>query len=170
MTWATTAAYIALAVAAAGAAVSYDSGQRQLYATSKAAYDNQVAQNKQLDEQRSQIGKQAANDETERRRAAQVEQGKLRVITGESGALGISSDNLMEDSAFQAGSDIATIDSNKVSAMKQTDFTAMSNYNQNTSMVNSAASKAPTLVGTGLQIAGNTATTSLRYKDELGMK
>lgn len=167
MTWATTAAYIAIAVAAAGAAVSYDSGQRQLYATSKAAYDNQVLQNKQLEEQRAQIAKQSANDETERRRAAQVEQGKLRVITGESGALGLSAQNLMEDSAFQEGSDISTIESNKLSAMKQTDFTGMANYNQNTSMVNQASTKAPTLVGTGLQIAGSTATTGLRYKEQL---
>lgn len=149
MTWAATAAAI---IAAMGVAVSYDQGQRQVYATSKAAYDNQVIQNKQLEEQRQQIAKQAANDETERNRAAQIESGKLRVITGESGALGLTADTLQQDSQFQLGSDIATIEANKVSAMKQTDNTGMANYAQNMSAVNQAMNRAPTLLGTGLQI------------------
>lgn len=149
MTWAITAAAV---MAAAAAAVSYDSGQRQLYATSKAAYDNQVLQNQQLEEQRSQIAKAAANDETERMRAAQLEEGKLRVITGESGALGFSADKLLQDSKFQLGSDIATIESNKISSMKQTDLSGFANYSNNVSAVNQAASRAPTLLGTGLQI------------------
>lgn len=148
MTWAITAA----AIAAAAAAASYDQGQRQLYATSKAAYDNQVNQNKQLEEQRAQIAKQAANDTTERHRAAQLEEGKLRVITGESGALGLTSQKLIQDSEFQLGSDIATIEANKISAMKQTDLSGMSNYAQNMSTVNQATNRAPTLLGTGLQI------------------
>lgn len=164
MTWATTAAYIAIAVAAAGAAASYDSGQRQLYATTKAAHDNQEIQNKQLEEQRQQIAKQAANDETERMRASQQETSKLRVISGESGALGITSDRLLQDSKFQEGSDIATIEANKVSALKQTDLTGLSNYNQNTSTVNQAANRAPTLLGTGLQIAGSAANTYMGYR------
>lgn len=154
MTWAITAA---AAIAAATAAVSYDQGQRQLYATTKAAYDNQVAQNQQIEAQRAEIAKQAANDETERMRAAQIEEGKLRVITGESGALGLSTENLLEDSKFQEGSDISTIESNKISSMKQTDLSAYSNYVNNTSQVNQAASRAPTLLGTGLQIGGGVA-------------
>lgn len=149
MTWAITAAAV---IAAASAAVAYDSGQRQLYATTKAAYDNQVIQNQQLEEQRLQIGKQAANDETERMRAAQLEEGKLRVITGESGALGLSADKLLQDSKFQLGSDISTIESNKISSMKQTDLTGYANYANSVSTVNQAASRAPTLLGTGLQI------------------
>lgn len=164
MTWAATAAYIAVAVAAASAAVSYDQGQRQLYATSKAAYDNQELQNKQIEEQRQQVAKQAANDETERTRAAQLEEGKLRVITGESGALGLTTDKLLQDSKFQLGSDIATIESNKLTSLKQTDLNALSNYNQNTSTVNQAVNRAPTLLGTGLQIAGSSANAYMGYK------
>lgn len=154
MTWAVTAAWTAVAVAAIGGAVSYDQGQRQVAATKQAAYNNAVLQNQQLEEQRLQIAKQAANDETERYRAQQIEEGRLRVITGESGALGLSADNLLEDSQFQLGTDIATIEANKVSSMKQTEFTGLSNYNQNTSAINQAVNRAPTLLGTGLQIAG----------------
>lgn len=152
MTWAVTAASI---IAAATATVAYDQGQRQLYATSKSAYDNQVNQNKQLEEQRQQIAKQSANDMTERHKAAQLEEGKLRVITGESGALGLTSNRLLADSEFQKGTDIATIEANKISSLKQTDLTGLSNYNQNTSTINQAANRAPTLLGTGLQIGAS---------------
>lgn len=167
MTWAATAA--AIVVAAAAATAQYDQGQRQLYATSKAAHDNQVIQNQQLEEQRQQIAKQAANDETERRRAAQIEQGKIRAITGESGALGLTSDRLLQDSEFQLGSDIATIEANKVSALKQTDNTGLSNYAQNMSTANQASSRAPTLLGTGLQI-GATAANSYLIARQSGKK
>lgn len=153
MTWAITAA----AVVVASAAVTYDQGQRQLYATQKAAYDNQVAQNQQLEEQRKEIAKQAANDETERQRAAQVESAKLRVITGESGALGLTTDKLLQDSQFQLGSDMATIEANKVSSLKQTDLTGFANYVNNSSTANQAATRAPTLLGTGLQIGAGVA-------------
>lgn len=166
MTWAATAAAI---VAITSAAVSYDSGQRQLYASSKAAHDNQVIQNQQIEEQRKQIAQQAANDKTERMRAQQQEEGKLRVITGESGALGFTSDRLLQDSEFQMGSDIATIDANKVSAMKQNNMNALSIYSENTSRVNEAANRAPTLLGTGLQIGAIGAkywASNLRSKEE----
>ena len=163
MTWAATAAAIAVAAAAATSIAQYDQGQRQLYASSKAAYDNQVIQNRQLEEQRQQIAKQAANDETERRRAAQIEQGKIRAITGESGALGLTSDRLLQDSEFQLGSDIATIEANKVSALKQTDNTGLSNYAQNMSTVNQAINRAPTMLGTGLQIGGMAANSYLNW-------
>ncbi len=148
MTWAAVAAVIA----AASVAVTYDQGQRQLGATKKAAYENAVIQNKQLEEQRNQISKQAANDQTERKRSQMIEESRLRVISGESGALGVSADRLIGDSKFQLGSDIATIDANKTSALKQTDYTGLANYNQNVSAINQATNRAPTLLGTGLQI------------------
>lgn len=164
MTWAVTAAAIAAVAAVGTAAVSYDQGQRQLYASTKAAYDAQVQQNQQIEEQRAQIAKAAANDETERMKAAQLEEGKLRVITGESGALGITTEKLLQDSKFQLGTDVSTIEANKISSMKQTDLNALANYNQNVSQVNQAANRAPTLLGTGLQIGGGVANSYMGYK------
>ena len=128
------------------------------------AYDNAVLQNQQLQEQREQIGKQSANDMTERARQAQIEQGRLRVITGESGALGFTQDRLLMDSEFQEGTDIATIEANRTAALKQTDLTALSNYNQNVSAVNQARNKAPTLLGTGLQIGGSLGNSYMGYR------
>lgn len=149
----TTIAALTLAVTAATAAASYKQGQDNIQATGEAAARNAEIQNAALEEQRSQIGKQAANDMTERARQAEIERGRLRVIAGESGALGTTQDRLLQDSAFQEGTDMATIDSNKSSALKQTDLTGLSNYNQNVAAVNQARNKAPTLLGTGLQIA-----------------
>lgn len=148
----TTIAAVTLAVSAAAAGASYYQGQQNIQATGEAAARNAQIQNQALEEQRTQIGNQAANDITERARAAQIEQGKLRVIAGESGALGLTQDRLLQDSAFQAGTDIATIQSNRDSSLRQTDLTGLANYNQNTSIVNQAKNKAPTLLGTGLQI------------------
>jgi len=160
----TIAASAAAVAAVGGAASSYIQGQEQLKATQKAAYDNAVLQNQQLQEQREQIGKQSANDMTERARQAQIEQGRLRVITGESGALGFTQDRLLMDSEFQEGTDIATIEANRTAALKQTDLTALSNYNQNVSAVNQARNKAPTLLGTGLQIGGSLGNSYMGYR------
>lgn len=150
--------------AAGGAYMSYQKGQDQIEAASKAAYDNAVIQNQQLQEQRDQISKQSANDMTERARQAQIEQGRLRVITGESGALGFTQDRLLMDSEFQEGTDIATIEANRTSAIKQTNLSALSNYNQNVSSINAAKNKAPTLLGTGLQIGGGLASSYMGYR------
>lgn len=153
------------AVAATGGAVaSYMQGQNQIEAAQRAAYDNAVLQNQQLQEQRDQISKQSANDITERARQAQIEQGRLRVITGESGALGFTQDRLLQDSEFQEGTDIATIEANRTSALKQTDFSALSNYNQNVSSINQARNRAPTLLGTGLQIGGTLGSSYMGYR------
>lgn len=150
--------------AAGGAYMSYQNGQDQIEATSRAAYDNQVLQNQQLQAQRDEIAKQSANDMTERSRQAQIEQGHLRVISGESGALGLTQDKLLQDSSFQQGTDIATIEANRTSAMKQTDLTGLSNYNQNVSAINQAKNRAPTLLGTGLQIGGSLGSSYMGYR------
>lgn len=153
-----TIAASAAAVAATGGAVaSYVQGQNQISAANDAARYNAELQNQQLQEQRSQISKQSANDMTERAKQAQIEQGRLRVITGESGALGFTQDRLLMDSEFQEGTDIATIEANRTAALKQTDFNALANYNQNVSSINQARNRAPTLLGTGLQIGGGLA-------------
>ena len=68
------------------------------------------------------------------------------------------------DSEFQEGTDIATIEANRTAALKQTDLTALSNYNQNVSAVNQARNKAPTLLGTGLQIGGSLGNSYMGYR------
>lgn len=152
-------AAIVAATASVGSAVAaYSSGQAMVQATQDAANNNMALQMMQIDEQSKEIEKQAANDMNERAKAAQMEQAKLRVISGESGALGITSDLLLVDSEFQEGTDIATINANKVSALKQNDINKLASYSESQNAVNMAKNKAPTLVGTGLQIASGLST------------
>lgn len=147
------------AVASAGSAVAaYSSGQAMVQATQDAANNDLALQLFQMNFQDEEVEKQAANDMNERAKAAQIEQGKLRVIAGESGALGITSDLLLIDSEFQEGMDIATIQANKISALKQSDMNKLSAYSSSQNAVNMAKNKAPTLVGTGLQIASGLST------------
>lgn len=162
-----TIAIAAAAMSAAGTASNYVQGQQNAAATAEAAARNQELQNQQIKEQQTQVNNKAANDETERMRAAQQEQAKLRVISGESGALGLTQDRLLADSNFQEGSDIATIEANKNTELKQTSINSLANYNQNTSAVNSAYNKAPTLLGTGLQIGTNMGSSYFGYKQAI---
>lgn len=153
MTWAMTA----VALIAATGAMSYVSGQEQLKATQDAANENYKAQMDQNAVRQEELNKQAANDETERSRLAKIEQGRLRVVSGESGALGNTQDRLLKDSFFQEGSDLATIEANRLSAMKQTNVDANAYRAQNQGIMNKAAASAPTMLGTGLQIASSSA-------------
>lgn len=148
----TLALVIAAAASAGSAVASYSSGQAMVQATQDAANNNLALQLFQADSQDQEVEKQAANDMNERAKAAQIEQGKLKVIAGESGALGITSDLLLADSEFQKGTDIATITANKTSALKQNDTNKLAAYSESQNTVNLARNKAPTLLGTGLQI------------------
>lgn len=152
------AAIVAATASVGGAVAAYSNGQAMVQATQDAANNNMALQMMQIDEQSKEIEKQAANDMNERAKAAQMEQAKLRVISGESGALGITSDLLLVDSEFQEGTDIATINANKVSALKQNDINKLASYSESQNAVNMAKNKAPTLVGTGLQIASGLST------------
>lgn len=154
----TIAAIVAVTASAGSAVASYSSGQQMIAATQDAANNNYALQMMQIDEQDKEMEKQSANDMNERAKAAQIEQGKLRVIAGESGALGITQDLLLQDSEFQEGTDIATIQANKTSALKQLDVNKLQAYTESQNAVNMAKNKAPTLVGTGLQIASGVAT------------
>ena len=142
-----------LAIAsAATAATTYVSGQQTAQATANAASENYNAQLQQNAVRQEEINKQSANDSTERARQAEIERGRMRVVAGESGALGASQDRLINDSLFQEGMDVATIESNRQSSIKQTNVDANSLRAQNQSTANLAYAKAPTLLGTGLQI------------------
>lgn len=165
-----TIAIAAAAMSAAGTAANYVQGQQNAASTAAAAARNQELQNEQIREQQRQLMNKSANDETERTRAAQQEQAKLRVITGESGALGLTQDRLLTDSAFQQGSDIATIQANRDTELRQTTVNSLANYNQNTSAVNSAYNKAPTLLGTGLQIGTNLGSSYFGYQGAMNKK
>ena len=144
-------------LAIAGAVTSFVGGQSQASATSDAAKANLEAQYAQTAEKQKQINEQSALETNERQRQGLIDRAETMAIAGESGALGFSSDRLMADSFMQQGTDLMSIEQNRSNQMKQTDLNNQSSKATAQSQANAAYSKAPGLIGTGLQIGGTIA-------------
>ena len=142
-------------LAIAGALTSYAGGQAQASATSDAAQANLEAQYAQTAEKQKQINEQTALEASERQRQGLIDRAESMAISGESGALGFSSDRLMADSFMQQGTDLMSIEQNRSNQMKQTDINNQSYRASAQSTANTAYSNAPGLIDTGLQIGGS---------------
>lgn len=138
---------------AAASAASYvqqsQSASRQSDAAQK-AYDSTVVQTKNQQFETSQA---SAAQQSERARQAMVETGHLQALANESGTTGGSNDRVTNEANFNAGTDIATIQANTASSQRQ----LISNLNgaYATAQQRDASIVNPSLVGTGLQIAGS---------------
>ena len=153
-------------LAIAGALTSYAGGQAQASATSDAAQANLEAQYAQTAEKQKQINEQSALEASERQRQGLIDRAESMAISGESGALGFSSDRLMADSFMQEGTDLMSIEQNRSNQMKQTDINNQSYRASAQSTANTAYSNAPGLIDTGLQIGGSIA----KYNKEVNDK
>lgn len=145
-------ATIMLAVSAASAVASYAQQQDAARKQEHAAEDNYRAQQEQLAQQQKQVNEGAAQQESERARAMLIEQGRLRVASGEAGVYGNSVDRSMNESVFNAGTDITTIENNRRNGILQTGNEANSLRAKAQGIVNT--SNRPSALGTGLTIAG----------------
>ena len=154
------------ALAVTGAVTSFAGGQAQASATSDAAQANLEAQYAQTAEKQKQINEQTALEASERQRQGLIDRAESMAISGESGALGFSSDRLLADSFMQQGTDLMSIEQNRSNQMKQTDINNQSYRASAQSTANTAYSKAPGLIETGLQIGGSVA----KYNKEVNDK
>ena len=157
-------AVIPIVIAAVGAAATYVQSE-------DAAKKQQKTINSQFELAASaaqdvmhQNDSAAEQQKSERALEATKEQSRLKVIAGESGALGgISADRLMTESEANESFDMATIEANRSNANLQTGREAQAGR---VSAANQLASvKRGSLVGAGLQIAGayvNSATSVTR--------
>lgn len=147
-----TTAMLAISVASAG--MSYIEGQQNISNQAEATNNATRLGYQQENERLTQVNEQSALDKTERIKQGMLERAKASTIAGESGALGLSSDRLILDSFMQEGTDIASLEKNRLNAEKQSSYSKrqieMNGNNANTK----ASSSAPTLLGTGLQIGG----------------
>jgi hypothetical protein len=151
-------ASLAIGVASAGAGF-IQQGQ-QAKSNRKAAQANYAQQSEALKTQYDQTNKQATDEMSVKAREVMIETARLRVLGGESGLAGGSNDRIENESQFNLGTDIAAIESNRRNTLNQL-------YEEGKSL--RAGSQAqirqvqrPSLIGTGLQIAGagvNAATT-----------
>jgi hypothetical protein len=82
-----------------------------------------------------------------------VETGHLQALANESGTSGGSNDRVTNEANFNAGSDIATIQANTESSQRQIIGSLSGAYAQ--AQQRDANIQTPSLIGTGLQIAGS---------------
>lgn len=157
--------------------------QQQLYAQQKAFYEAQAASIQQsyeaqletISEQISQINAQAVDQMSLAARNALKEQARVRVAAGESGLGGITMARLENEPLFNLGTDIATLEANRASAVKQAQLRAKGIQADAQSQLNilySEASKrlpeptynGPSWLGAGLTIAGQGLSTAAKIK------
>lgn len=102
--------------------------------------------------QQKQIDANAADQMSDRGREALIERGRLRVMAAESGLQGNSTDQIERQSRFDEGFDMARIEGNRKNSQQQAYADAKAGRAGSQSRINSI--KHPSLIGTGLQIAG----------------
>lgn len=144
-----------LAASVASSAVTFISGQQQAAAAGEAAVTQTELMYEQAAEKQKQINAQAANQEAERQKQGMIERAQMKTISGESGALGFSSDRLLKDSFMQEGTDLMSIEANRSNQIKQTELEKRGAMAKGTAVATDAYNKAPTILGTGLQIGAD---------------
>jgi hypothetical protein len=141
-----------LIMSAVSAGLTYVQGTKNAENMAEAANDATEASYAQNTERLEQVNDQAALDKTERTKQGMLERAKLATIAGESGALGLSSDRLLNDSFMQEGTDIASLEKNRINAQTQTNWAnKQARASGNSELARIDANK-PSLLQTGLQI------------------
>lgn len=144
---------IMLAISVAGAAMSYVQQQQQAKAAQSSAQQAANVNAQVYAKQQEQIDAQAAEQMSERGKQALIERAKLRVLGAESGITGNSTDQLERQSMFNEGSDMATLEGHRRNQQDQAYLDAKGGVAAAQGRMN--AIKQPSLIGTGLQIAGS---------------
>ena len=141
---------IAMALPIAGAAFSFIGQSAAAKAADKQSQAGLALQNEAFGAQREEITDVAETEISDRVRQAQIERGQLRTAQGESGLTG--SGRLDKDISFQAGTDISRIQKNTERRIKDTKRQQGSARHR--AVTDSLKVSRPSLIGTGLQIAG----------------
>lgn len=139
----------------AGSAFQYVQGQQAASDAAAAQRANLEAQYQQTAEKQKQINEKAALESHERMKQGMIDRAEAKTIAGESGALGLSANRLIADSYMQEGTDLMSIDLNRRNQIKQTDWENKSARAKAQGGTNEAYNKAPSAIGTGLQIGGD---------------
>ena len=149
-----TVALATLAVAAASATVSYsqaqDSAEAQVHNT-EVGYQNAANQAAAVQQEQNQI---ATEQMTARAIAARKEVATMRAAGAETGLTGNSYDKAIQESMFNAGQDLASIENNKARQTSQNTMQLRGIRAGADSAIASANANSGSLLGTGLQIAG----------------
>ena len=137
---------------------------QQASAQSKAIAANDAQQQETMRERMKQYNAQAVDQKSERSREAVIERGRLRAVQGESGLTGNTQSRVIGESYFNEGYDMSSIESNRKKEVAQVQLEAKGLRAHSQSQLHSV--RQPSLIGTGLQIAGIAANT--RATQQLG--
>lgn len=145
-------ALIGLAISAVSAGVSYSEGNKSAKRQEQAMQSSAEMENiqtSQLYEQQNQ----AAMDESSQRHIEWLrELGRMKTAGAETGLMGATENRLERESEATAQRDIATIEANRLKSGQQAGSQAVAGNRR--IKADMAGIKRPSLVGTGLQIAG----------------
>ncbi len=141
-----------LAVQAAAAVASTVAASDAARSNAHLAEQSAALQNSAIQDQRTQTNAQAADQMNERAKQAMRDAGTLNTIFADSGLSGNTQDRLVTESAATASQDIATMERNRAAGITQTSEEAAGVRARAQSQINSV--RQPSLIGTGLQIAG----------------
>lgn len=108
-----------------------------------------------LSNNQHQVNQSAALEKSDRIKEGMLERSKIAAIAGESGALGLSSDRLLNSSFMQEGSEIATIEKNRLNSIDSIDNKMSQAQSTTQTNINTTYNAAPSLIGTGLQIGAD---------------
>lgn len=146
-------AAVPTALAIAGHALNYFQASSAAQAQQDAIEAAYSAQTQQLADRYEQINQNATDQVSERSREARAELARIRVAGAESGLGGVSQQRIEGESEMLRGMDIASIEGNRKNALKAAQYGGQTAQLEGNARL--AAVRKPSLVGTGLQIAGS---------------
>lgn len=158
---------IGLGLSVLSAGVSYkqqsDAADAQTH-NIEVGYQNSANQAAEVQQEQSQI---ATEQMTARAIAARKEVATMRAAGAETGLTGNSYDKAIQESMFNAGQDMASIESNKARQTSQNAMNLRGIRAGADSSIANAKANGGSLLGTGLQIAGAGLNTYNNYKKTL---
>lgn len=158
------------AIAAGLGIVNYMGGQASAKATHKAQSQAAQLNYSLLNEKQLQTNQKTSLEQSERIKQGMLERATIATIAGESGALGLSSDRLITDSFMQEGTDIASMEKNRLNEVRSLNMKKTEQEITSQGKTTEAYNSAPSLVGTGLQIGSDIYSGSQRAKDRAKQK
>lgn len=144
-----------LAISALSGIMSYGAQNEMAQAQMDAGAESHRLMLQQIQEKQRQINQQNTLEQSERNKQGMIERAQVATIAGESGALGFSADRLIGESFMSESLDIASLETNRGNAIKQTEYEKQASGARYKSTVNIAKSNQGNLISTGLQIAGD---------------
>jgi hypothetical protein len=140
-------------LAAASAVGGYIQQDRQADAQEEAIKVGMQTEANQLNLQQQQMNQQASEKMSALALESLRETGRLKAITGDAGAAGLSSVRGVNEVLMNEGTDMASLEANRKNAINQSVVEGQGAIARGMSQINSI--KRPSLIGTGLQIAGS---------------